>query len=97
MALETTAERSVWQCVLNVYGLCSNCVEAYNAETGEYTTEAEHNAATVESVYSSNDRIVFIAAAVETGILFWIIGAFIYFVMRLLCANVSDGFQVSVC
>ena len=94
MALETTAERSVWQCVLNVYGLCSNCVEAYNAETG--TTEPEHNAATVESVYSTNDRIVFLAAAIETGILFWIIGAFIYFGMRLLCANVSDDFDVSV-
>ena len=86
MALETSAERSVWQCLLNVYGLCSNCVEAYNGETGEHATEDNNN----------NDRIVFIAAAIETGILVWIIGACIYFSVRLLCANVSDDFQVSV-
>ena len=71
-------------------------MEAYNAWTGEHTTEAEHNAATVETDHMINDRIVLIAAAVETGILFWIIGAFIYFSVRLLCANVSDNFQVSV-
>ena len=61
-------------------------MEAYNAETGEHTTEDEHD----------GDRIVFIAATFETGILFWIIGAFIYFSVRLLCANVSDDFQVSL-
>ena len=76
----------MWQCLLNVYGLFSNCVEAYNSETGEHTTEAEH----------TNDRIVFTAAAIETGILVWIIGACIYFSVRLLCANVSDDFQVSL-
>ena len=61
-------------------------MEAYNAEEGGHTTEDELD----------GDRIVFIAAAVETGILFWIIGAFIYFSVRLLCAKGSDDFQVSL-
>ena len=58
-------------------------MEAYIGETGEHTSQDEHG-----------DRIMFIAATIETGILFWIIGAFIYFSVRLLCAKGSDGFQV---
>ena len=76
MALETSAERSVWQCLLNVYGLSSNCVEAYN------TWER-----------SEGELVVSVAAAVETGILFWIIGAFIYFSVRLLCADSSAEYE----
>ena len=79
-ALQAAAEPFVCQCLLNVYGLSSNCLQSYNNNDNDdqYTGEL----------------MVFVAAAVETGILFWIIGASIYFGVRLLCADSSPEFTV---